>query len=51
MHWKCLCIYNDCADIREKPGETRFIKKEWLANQSSAKQRNWPSFWKIENEV
>jgi hypothetical protein len=51
MHWQCLCIYNDCPDIREKPGETRFIKKDWLADQSSAQRKNWPSFWIVESAV
>jgi len=47
--WECLCIFNGCSHIAHKAGDTPCLRKDWLANYRLAKQKDWPTFWRVES--
>lgn len=49
QQWYCFCLFNQSSDVNDKPGDICYINKDWIRSYSVAKQKDWPTYWRVEN--
>lgn len=49
LQWRCLCLFNCANDVRDKPGDTSSINKQWIVSLDVAKQKRWNTYWRAQS--
>ena len=49
QQFQCWCIFNAANDVRDKPGDTGHISKDWLVSLDVAKQKRWNTYWRAQS--
>jgi hypothetical protein len=49
QQFQCLCIFNGARDVKDKPGDTSLINKDWLVSLDVAKHKRWNTYWRVQN--
>ena len=47
--WYGLCLFNCANDVRDKPGDTGHINKNWIVSLDVAKQKRWNTYWRAQS--